>query len=76
MNNNILLLKMFAGGFNVENIGHEIINYYLPDNSDEYHIFVPPYGRVKTDTKIGPILMLEKTSISYILKVVAIIKNH
>ena len=67
---------MFAGGFNVENIGHEIINYYLPDNSDEYHIFVPPYGRVKTDTKIGPILMLEKTSISYILKVVAIIKNH
>lgn len=76
MKNNILLLKMFAGGFNVENIGHEIINYYLPDSSDEYHIFVPPYGKVKADTNIGPILMLEKTNISYVLKVVAVVKAH
>lgn len=60
MNNCILLVKMFAGGFNVENIGHEIIDYYLPDNSDEYHIFVPPFGNLNKQKKIGPILLLEK----------------
>ena len=73
---NILLIKMFAGGFNVDNIGHEIINYYLPDNSDEYHIFVPHNGNVDPKKTIGPILLLEKTNISYVLKVIAVIKQH
>ena len=72
---NILLIKMFAGGFNVDNIGHEIINYYLPDEGDEYHIFVPPYGNVDKRRKIKSAIMLEKTDISYILKAVAILKN-
>lgn len=76
MNNCILLVKMFAGSFNVNNIGHEIIDYYLPDDSDEYHIFVPPHGNVSNKKNIGPILLLEKTSVSYILRVVAAIKNH
>ena len=76
MNNCVLLVKMFAGGFNVNNIGHEIIDYYLPDDSDKYHIFVPPYGNVSDQKNIGPILLLEKTSVSYILRVVAVIKNH
>lgn len=76
MNNCVLLVKMFAGGFNVNNIGHKIIDYYLPDASDEYHIFVPPYGKVSNQKNIGPILLLEKTSVSYILRVVAVIKKH
>lgn len=75
MDNCILLVKMFAGGFNVDNLGHEIINYYLDDDEKYYHIFVPPYGEAAQDN-IGPILLLEKTNISYILKVVAVIKNH
>ena len=66
---------MFAGGFNVKNIGHEIINYYLPDDSDEYHVFVPSDGKAKDNVGIDSIIMLEKTNISFILKVVAVIKN-
>lgn len=70
-----LLIKMFAGGFNVDNVGHEIINYFLPDDGDYYHIFVPPYGNIGKDKKISNIILLEKTNYSYILRVVAILKN-
>lgn len=75
MDKRILLVKMFAGGFNVDNLGHEIINYYLDDEGERYHVFVPPYGKAM-QKNIGPILLLEKTNISYILKVVAVIKKH
>ena len=66
---------MFAGGFNVDNVGHEIINYFLPDDGDYYHIFVPPYGNIGKDKKISNVVLLEKTNYSYILRVVAILEN-
>ena len=73
--NEILLIKMFSGGFNKNNLGHEIINYFLPDVGDEYHIFVPPLGQVDDKHNIEYILLLERSNVSHVSKVVAVIKN-
>ena len=45
---NILLSKLFAGTFNDDNIGHEVINLYRQDNEqDLYHyLYIAPYGSV------------------------------
>lgn len=73
--NEILLIKMFSGGFNKNNLGHEIINYFLPDAGEEYHIFVPPLGQADGKHNIEYILLLEQSNVSYVSKVVAVIKN-
>ena len=39
----ILIVKMYVGDFNNENIGHEIINFFKTDDNEEY-IYVPAYG--------------------------------
>ncbi len=39
----ILIIKMYVGDFNNENIGHEIINFFKTDNGEEY-IYIPAYG--------------------------------
>ena len=45
--NEVLIIKMFVGGFNDKNIGHEVINFYNPDNcEDKSYIYVPPIGKV------------------------------
>ena len=41
----ILIVKMYVGDFNNENIGHEIINFFKTDDGEEY-IYVPAYGGI------------------------------
>lgn len=58
--NEVLIIKMFVGGFNDKNIGHEVINFYKPDNCDDSYIYVPPIGQVAKDKykKIEKIIMV------------------
>ena len=42
----VLIVKMYVGEFNNENIGHEIINFFKTDNNEEY-IYVPAYGGMR-----------------------------
>ncbi|MBR2506336.1 MAG: PD-(D/E)XK nuclease family protein [Bacilli bacterium] len=52
--NEVLIIKMFVGGFNDKNIGHEVINFYNPDNcEDKSYIYVPPLGKVAMDKYKG-----------------------
>lgn len=52
--NEVLIIKMFVGGFNDRNIGHEVINFYKPDNNEEKsYIYVPPIGKVAKDKYKG-----------------------
>lgn len=49
MKRKFLINKMFVGSFGDQNITHEVINYYLPDNDDNIYVYVAPYGFVGTD---------------------------
>lgn len=59
----ILINKMCTGSFNIDNIGHEIINYFKDDNNENY-IYVLPYGGIasKYDDKIDIIIMTSSLS--------------
>ena len=44
-----LLVKMFAGKFNNDNVSHEVINLYAhdeKDNDDYRYLYIPPHGFV------------------------------
>lgn len=41
----VLLSKMFIGTYNENNVGHEVINFYLPDNCEDSFIYNPAYGK-------------------------------
>lgn len=45
----ILFSKMYIGRYNVDNIGHEIINFYKPDDGEESFIFNPDKGEGASD---------------------------
>lgn len=40
----VIISKMFAGRFNEDSIGHEVINFIKPDNSNDSYIYTPPDG--------------------------------
>lgn len=54
----ILINNIYAGDYTNENIGHEIINSYKPDNGEDYYVYVSPHGHVieKWDDRIKTIL--------------------
>lgn len=41
----VLLSKMFIGTYNENNVGHEVINFYLPDNCEDSFLYNPAYGK-------------------------------
>ena len=41
----VLLSKMFVGTYNENSIGHEVINFYLPDNCKDSFLYNPAYGK-------------------------------
>ncbi|MBQ8749641.1 MAG: PD-(D/E)XK nuclease family protein [Clostridia bacterium] len=51
----ILLSKMFVGEYNENSIGHEVINFYLPDNCEDSFIYNPPYGKGQ---KVDDVILL------------------
>lgn len=51
----VLMSKMFIGGYNENSIGHEIINFYQPDNFEDSFIYNPPYGKGK---KVDNVVLL------------------
>ena len=54
----ILVSKMYTGGYIEENIGHEIINFFKPDNKKESYIYILHSGMIDEDkvNKISHIL--------------------
>ena len=54
----ILINNIYTGDFTNENIGHEIINSYKPDEGEFYYVYVSPYGFIvkKWDERIKTIL--------------------
>ncbi len=54
----ILINTMYTGDYTNKNIGHEIINAYKPDNSDDYYLYISPYGYLSStwNNKIKTIL--------------------
>lgn len=40
----VIISKMFAGKFNEDSIGHEVINFIKPDNSNDSYIYTPSKG--------------------------------
>lgn len=44
----ILINRMFAGKYCIDNIGHEIINLFKTDNGENY-IYINPYGRINKE---------------------------
>lgn len=41
----VLLSKMFVGAYNENSIGHEVINFYLPDNCEDSYLYNPALGK-------------------------------
>lgn len=62
MNNNedkiILVAKMYTGEYIEKNIGHEIINFFKPDNDDYYYGYIIYNGKVNNCDKIDTILLV------------------
>ena len=46
--NSVIVVRMYAGGYLDENIGHEIINTFKTD-SDRHFIYVSPWGMVSKE---------------------------
>lgn len=72
MGKEILINKMCTGSFTINNIGHEIINYFKTDIGEEY-LYVLPYGGMskKHNNKIKYVLLtssLHKKSVQIIAK--------
>ena len=40
----VLISKMFTGKFNEDSIGHEVINFFKPDNCENSFIYNTPHG--------------------------------
>lgn len=59
----ILINKMCTGSFTINNIGHEIINYFKDDNGDNY-IYISPYGGMgkKYNDRIDMIILTSSLS--------------
>lgn len=57
--NEIVLNRMFAGGFLDDHIGHEIVNMYKDDHGRNY-VYIQPYGTYQASHhgKIGAVLMV------------------
>lgn len=67
MEKEIIINRMFSGEYLDEenNIGHEIINLYKPDNLDSYFIYLLPYGDYSAEhanTEITSILLVRGVS--------------
>jgi len=72
----ILVAKMYTGEYIENNIGHEIINFFKPDNKEEYYGYVIYNGKVdieKTD-KIKSILFVSDVK-NRKVKVIAKVDN-
>ena len=73
-----LLIKNFSGEFNDDNIGHEVINNFKPDNSIYDYFYIPPYGSLGSEKKdfykkkpykdIDKIIVFEVINITNVLK--------
>ncbi len=80
-----LLIKNFSGEFNDNNIGHEVINNFKPDNSIYDYFYIPPYGSLGSEkkdfykkkpyTNIDKIIVFDATNITNVLKLKMIILN-
>lgn len=64
----VLISKMFAGKFNDNSIGHEVINFIKPDNSNDSYIYTPPNGDSK---KVDCVVLVGKAE-DYAYPVLAI----
>lgn len=65
----VVISKMFAGKFNEDSIGHEVINFIKPDNSDDSYIYIPPNG--KSDEDVNCVVLVGKAE-NYAYPVLAI----
>lgn len=56
----ILVAKMYTGEFIEKNIGHEIINFFKPDNKDCYYGYIINNGKIENNlcNKIDTILLV------------------
>lgn len=72
----ILIAKMYTGGYIENNIGHEIINFFKPDNIDSYYGYITYNGKVnpKKSDKIHKILFVSNIK-GRKVKVLAKIEN-
>lgn len=82
MNNNlkeeknvILINKMCVGSYTINNIGHEIINYFKANDGNVY-IYISPYGSMSKeyDNKIETILLTSALS-NHKIEIIAKIDN-
>ena len=54
----IMINKMYSGEYTIDNVGHEVINFFTTDNGENY-IYALPHGGVSKirDNKIKYILL-------------------
>ncbi len=80
----ILMNKMCVGSYNINNIGHEIINYFKPDKQQETnvdidctYIYINPYGGMSTyyDNKDIDTIILTSAIVDKRVEILAILKN-
>ncbi len=76
MQNEVLFSKMFVGSYNDDNIGHEVINFFKPDNSENSFLYIPPYGNIseKLYRNIKHVVLLG-APVRYAYPVIAIATN-
>ena len=71
----ILINRMCTGTYTINNIGHEIINYFKANDGMVY-IYISPYGSMssKHDNKIDTILLTSSLS-NHKIEIIAKIDN-
>lgn len=67
----VLISKMFAGKFNEDSIGHEVINFFEPENCENSFIYHPPHGKARMVNNVVLVGKAEK----YAYPVLAIANN-
>ena len=70
----ILIAKMYTGEYINESIGHEIINFFKPDNKDALYGYIIHKGTVKNTKRIHTILLVSDVKDGEV-KVIAKIEN-
>lgn len=70
----ILIAKMYTGEYINESIGHEIINFFKPDNREDFFGYIIHKGLVKNTERIHTILLVSDVKDGEV-KVIAKIEN-
>lgn len=66
----IIINRMYAGEYLLDNIGHEILNTYKTDNNENY-IYINPWGTIKKEYKNAKYVLLVRGVDQHCFEVIA-----